>query len=67
MAIEEIIDKLRYSKCDCPIDYKEELGIVNGVCPKHAHSVLLVNGVRLEVLKKAVDRKGFDRKPSEIV
>jgi hypothetical protein len=67
MAIKEILDKLSYSKCACPIDYREEIGIVNGVCPKHKDSVLMVNGVRMEVYMKAMQQRKVDSKPSKIV
>lgn len=61
MAIKELLEYLSYSKCDCPIDYREELGIVNGVCPKHSGSVLMVNGVRMEVFKKRLEQQKIDK------
>lgn len=67
MAIKELLERLSYSKCDCPIDYREEIGIVNGVCPNHKDSVLMVDGVRMEVFQRQARKKSFDRKPSDIV
>jgi hypothetical protein len=61
MAIKELLEHLSYSKCDCQIDYREELGIVNGVCPKHLGSVLMVNGVRMEAFKRALEQKKIDK------
>lgn len=55
MSLEkEILNRLSYSKCSCPIDYRETIGIVNGVCPKHEKSKLLVDGVRIELYQKIV-------------
>lgn len=67
MAIKDLLERLSYSKCDCPVDYREEIGIVNGVCPKHPKSNLLVDGIRIEIYQKVMQQKRFDSKPSEIV
>lgn len=67
MAIEQLLQNLKYSKCDCPIDYRESLGIVNGVCPNHKDSVLMVNGVRMEVFQKMMQKQKLDTKSNKAV
>ena len=67
MAIKELIEHLSYNGCNCPVDFKEDLGIVNGVCPRHKKSVLLVKGVRVEVFLRELNKRKLDRKHSEIV
>lgn len=64
MVIEEMLKHLKYSKCNCEVDYKKDLGIINGQCPVHAKSMLLVDGLRVEAFIKL---KKLDRKASEIV
>lgn len=53
----EILTRLSYSKCDCDVDYRPEIGIVNGICPNHPDSKLLVDGVRIEHYQKMVREK----------
>lgn len=70
MSLEkDILNRLSYSKCDCKIDYRPEIGVVNGVCPKHENSRLLVDGVRIEHYQKSIREKTkrFDKGYSEIV
>jgi hypothetical protein len=67
MAIKDLLEYLSYSKCDCSVDYRETLGIVNGVCPHHKDSVLMVNGVRMEVFQKEMKKRQFDTEPKKIV
>ncbi len=67
MAIKNLLEHLSYSECDCPVDYREELGIVNGVCPKHKGSVLLVNGIRMSVLLKLREQEKIDKMRTKVV
>lgn len=60
MAIKELLSRLSYSACDCAIDYREEIGVVNGVCNNHDGSVLLVDGVRMEVYQQVLKQKQLD-------
>lgn len=52
MLNKEILDRLSYSKCDCPIDYRANLGVVNGICPKHPESKLLIDGTYAEAKRR---------------
>jgi hypothetical protein len=61
MAIEELLPHLKYSKCDCAIDYKADLGIVNGICPQHPKSVLLINGRNMEAHKRYIESRKLDK------
>lgn len=56
MAIKDIIEHLQYDKCDCPVDYREGLEVVNGECPNHLNSKLLVDGVRIDIYAKVKSR-----------
>lgn len=67
MAIKDLLEYLSYSKCDCPVDYREELGIVNGVCPVHKDSVLMVNGVRMEVFQREMQKRKLDNQKAKVV
>lgn len=68
MLDKEVLEHLSYSKCDCPIDYKAELGIVNAVCPKHSNSTLLVDGIHIEIYSKMVKAgQKLAKKPNSIV
>lgn len=67
MAIKDLLERLSYSKCDCPVDYREELGIVNGVCPNHKDSVLTVNGIRMEVFQREMQKRKVDNKSVKAV
>ena len=51
------------------MDYRPEIGIINGVCPKHSNSKLLVDGIRLEHYQRMVKDKAkkLDKGYSEIV
>ena len=68
MFTEEVLAHLSY-ECECPLDIKEDLGIVNGVCPKHPKNVLLFDGITIEAYKKNLieNRKKLDRKHSAVV
>lgn len=67
MAIQDLVEYLNYSKCDCAVDYREDLGIVNGVCPKHSNSELLVKGVRVNVFLRELEKKKLDKRDSKVV
>ena len=68
MAIKELLPHLSYSLCDCQIDYREELGIVNGQCKYHPNSKLMVDGVRMEVYLKALkEKQRLDKKKAKSV
>lgn len=63
----ELLKALKYSACDCAIDYKEKLGIVNGICPNHSNSHLMINGIRADAIQKLKPKKKLDNKISEII
>lgn len=68
MFDEEILKRMSYSKCDCPPDYKKGLGIVNGICPNHDKSRLLLDGIPIEAYKKIMEtKKKVDKKSSSIL
>jgi hypothetical protein len=67
MAIKDLLEKLSYSECNCPIDYEEELGLVRGICPAHKNSILMVNGIRMEVFQKLVERRKLDSERKQVV
>lgn len=67
MAIKDLLEHLKYSGCGCPIDVKEDLGVVNGVCLRHPDSVLLVNGARVGIVLRELKKKKVDKKASKIV
>lgn len=59
MDFKEILTHLEYSACDCEVDYKPELHVVNGKCPNHPKSFLLVDGVPVEFYERVA--KKFDK------
>ncbi len=67
MAMKDLIAYLNYGKCDCDVDYREEIGVVNGVCPKHPNSELMVKGVRVGVFLKELEKRKLDKKGSKVV
>lgn len=66
MFTEELLEHLSY-KCGCELDVKKDIGIVNGVCPKHPSNKLLFDGIELETYKRIVKaRKAkLDKEASE--
>lgn len=68
MFTEEILQHLSYT-CGCPLDVRKDIGVVNGKCPNHKKSTLLVDGMPIEAYKKFLEKKAkkFDTKSSEIV
>lgn len=56
VTIEELMKHLSYRGCDCPPDYKADLGIFNGVCPKHGGK-LLVDGKTVEEKHREIKRQ----------
>lgn len=70
MSLEkDVLKRLSYSKCDCEVDYRPVIGIVNAICPRHENSRLLVDGVRIEHYQKMVrdKTKRLEKGYSEIV
>lgn len=61
MPIKELLKHLKYSRCDCPIDFRKTIGVINGRCPRHSDSVLLVNGLPYEFYK-ALHKKNAENK-----
>ena len=67
MFTDELVKHLSYA-CGCPLDIREKVNIVNGICPNHPKNKLLFDGVAIEAYKKAIKgKKKLDRKRSEIV
>lgn len=65
MFTEEILQHLSY-KCGCPLDIRESMGVVNGICPKHPKNKLLFKGLDLRTfqsLLKAKKKKLENNKP----
>jgi hypothetical protein len=56
MFTEQVLKHLSY-KCGCPLDIRESLGIVNGICPTHSDGVLLFDGVPLKAAKSFFKKK----------
>lgn len=68
MLDKEILEKLSY-KCGCPLDTREAIGVVNGVCPTHPENKLLVEGVPIDAYKAFVKSKNkkLNRKSTSII
>jgi len=68
MFTQEVLTHLSYA-CGCPLDIREKIGVVNGVCPNHPENKLLFDGMALEAYKSYVNsrKRKLDRKHSEIL
>jgi len=56
MFTENVLSHLSY-KCECPLDIKKDLGIVNGICPNHPENKLLFDGMDLKAYKTFLEKK----------
>lgn len=57
MFDKELLKRMKYSRCECPVDVRPSLGIVNGVCPRHSGSRLLIDGVPVEIYGRVLEAK----------
>lgn len=60
MEVEEMLKHLSYKGCDCPIDRRENVGIINGFCPIHRGG-LLFDGIPIETYKKLLAQREVDK------
>lgn len=68
MFTEEVLNHLSY-KCECPLDIKKDLGVVNGICPNHPDNKLLFDGMDLNTYKAFLEskKKKLAKTTSEVV
>lgn len=64
MLNKELLEVLSY-KCGCPLDIRESLGIVNGICPTHPKNKLLYDGMDLATYQAFMKRRNGNSKEEE--
>lgn len=61
VKVEEMLKELSYEGCNCPPDYKSDLGVINGFCPKHKGQLLL-KGESIDIVRRRLrDRLNVKR------
>ena len=57
MLEKEVLERLSYKNCNCEIDVRNDIGIVNAICPNHYGSILMFDGVPVKDYLRLLEKK----------